>query len=67
MLVLSTTIGALTGLVGMYLSYHLDISSGPCIVLVNFAVFTVVYAATGVQGLRLSIGVRRYAPNLQNP
>jgi ABC-type Mn2+/Zn2+ transport system permease subunit len=43
MLVLSTLIGGAGGLVGMYLSYHLDISSGACIVLVDFAVFTVVY------------------------
>ena len=52
MLIISTTLGALSGLVGMYLSYHLDISSGASIVLVNFAVFTAVYAATGSDGLR---------------
>jgi ABC-type Mn2+/Zn2+ transport system permease subunit len=53
MLILSTAIGGLSGLVGMYLSYHLDVSSGATIVLVNFALFAVVYAATG------SIGQRR--------
>jgi manganese/iron transport system permease protein/iron/zinc/copper transport system permease protein len=58
MLILSTSIGALTGLVGMYLSYHLDIASGPCVVLVNFAVFTVVYAATGARGQRRSVNPR---------
>ena len=47
MLALSTIIGALGGLVGMYLSYHLDISSGACIVLVDFAVFTSVFAVSG--------------------
>ncbi len=52
MLVLSTSIGALSGLVGMYLSYHLDISSGATIVLVNFALFTVVYTVTGSAGRR---------------
>ena len=52
MLVLSTTIGGLAGLVGMYLSYHLDISSGATIVLVNFAVFVVVYGITGPAGRR---------------
>jgi manganese/iron transport system permease protein/iron/zinc/copper transport system permease protein len=51
MLVLSTSIGAASGLTGMYLSYHLDISSGATIVLVNFALFAVVYAVTGVRGL----------------
>ena len=46
MLVLSTSIGAMSGLVGMYLSYHLDISSGATIVLVNFVLFAVAYAYT---------------------
>ncbi len=52
MLVLSTSIGGLSGLVGMYLSYHLDISSGATIVLVNFSLFAAVYAITGTKGLR---------------
>ena len=52
MLVLSTAIGALSGLVGMYLSYHLDISSGATIVLVNFALFSIVYTVTGSTGRR---------------
>lgn len=51
MLAVSSTLGASAGLVGMYLSYHLDISSGAAIVLVNFAVFVVVYAVTGSTGL----------------
>ena len=61
MLALATTIGALTGFIGMYLSFHLDIASGPCVVLVNFAVFTVVYALTGVRGLRRCVGTRTCA------
>lgn len=52
MLVLSSSIGALAGVTGMYLSYHLDISSGAAIVLVNFAAFVIVYAITGTTGLR---------------
>lgn len=52
MLILSTGIGAVAGLTGMYLSYHLDISSGAAIVLVNFAVFVIVYSITGTNGLR---------------
>ena len=47
MLWISSGIGAAAGAVGMYLSYHLDISSGATIVLVNFAVFAVVFALTG--------------------
>jgi manganese/iron transport system permease protein/iron/zinc/copper transport system permease protein len=49
MLWLSTAIGAAAGGSGMYLSYHLDISSGATIVLVNFIVFAVVYAATSAR------------------
>lgn len=44
MLVLSTALGAAGGLVGMYLSYHLDVSSGATIVLVDAAAFTAAYA-----------------------
>jgi len=47
MLWASTLIGAASGLTGMYLSYHLDISSGATIVLVDFVAFVTVYAATG--------------------
>ena len=52
MLVLSTAIGATCGFVGMNLSYHLDIQSGPTIVLVGAALFTVVFAFTGQRGRR---------------
>ena len=48
MLIISTSIGAASGLVGMYLSYYLDISSGATIVLVNFVLFAVAYAYTAV-------------------
>ncbi|MEA3217487.1 MAG: manganese transport system permease protein [Acidimicrobiia bacterium] len=51
MLWLSPSIGAACGLVGMYVSYHLDISSGATIVLVGFVLFAVVFAATGGTGL----------------
>ncbi|MCU1346870.1 MAG: putative metal transporter permease protein [Acidimicrobiia bacterium] len=47
MLWLSTGIGASMGFFGMFLSYHLNISSGATIVLVGFAVFSVVFAITG--------------------
>jgi ABC-type Mn2+/Zn2+ transport system permease subunit len=46
MLVLSTALGAAGGLVGTYLSYHLDVSSGATIVLVDFVAFAVAFAAT---------------------
>lgn len=57
MLVLSSTIGGLSGLVGMYLSYHLDVSSGATIVLVSFALFCVVYGITGRRGHRRLAGI----------
>jgi manganese/iron transport system permease protein/iron/zinc/copper transport system permease protein len=47
MLWLSTVIGAVCGFVGMYLSYHLDVSSGATIVLVGAALFCVVFSVTG--------------------
>ena len=57
MLWLSSLIGAVCGLVGMYLSYHLDVSSGATIVLVGFVVFAVVFAATGQRGRRRTLAV----------
>lgn len=47
MLWLSTVIGAVCGFVGMYLSYHLDVSSGATIVLVGAALFCVVFSVSG--------------------
>jgi manganese/iron transport system permease protein/iron/zinc/copper transport system permease protein len=61
MLILSTSLGAASGLVGMYLSYHLDISSGATIVLVNFVAFAGVYAITGAKGLRRVGGMAHHA------
>ena len=52
MLILATAIGAVCGFVGMNLSYHLDIPSGPMIVLTGSTVFAAVFAATGRRGLR---------------
>jgi len=51
MLWLSVVIGAACGFVGMNLSYHLDVQSGPTIVLVGTALFLVVFLATGRRGL----------------
>jgi manganese/iron transport system permease protein/iron/zinc/copper transport system permease protein len=52
MLWLSVGIGAASGFVGMNLSYHLDVQSGPTIVLVGTVLFVVVFLATGRNGLR---------------
>ena len=60
MLFAATLIGALTGFVGMNLSYHLDVQSGPTIVLVGAALFGIAFAVTGARGLRrtAALGVR---------
>jgi manganese/iron transport system permease protein/iron/zinc/copper transport system permease protein len=52
MLVLSTIIGTFSGFAGMVASYHLDIAPGPMIVLTGSSLFAVVFAATGLRGLR---------------
>ncbi len=57
MLLLATGIGALTGFVGMNLSYHLDVQSGPTIVLVGAALFALTFIVTGARGLRQATGL----------
>jgi manganese/iron transport system permease protein/iron/zinc/copper transport system permease protein len=46
MMLLSTAIGVLCGAIGMFVSFHEDISSGSAIVLLNAGSFAVVYSAT---------------------
>lgn len=57
MLWLSALIGAVCGFVGMNLSYHLDVASGPTIVLVGGLFFVCALAATGVRGRTRLAGV----------
>ena len=57
MLLLAGGIGALTGFVGMNLSHHIDVQSGPTIVLVGASMFTVVYAASGWRGRARTAGL----------
>ena len=51
-LVWATAIGAVCGFVGMNLSYHLDVQSGPTIVLVGATLFAGAFAATHTRGRR---------------
>ncbi len=53
MLVLSCAIGAMCGGIGMFLSFHLDISSGSAIVLLAATTFASVYAATTLRSVIL--------------
>jgi manganese/iron transport system permease protein/iron/zinc/copper transport system permease protein len=46
MLFLASGIGAVTGFVGMNLSYHIDVQSGPTIVLVGATLFVATFAVT---------------------
>ncbi len=50
MLILASSIGSATGFLGMNLSYHLDVQSGPSIVLVGASLFAVVFVITGAKG-----------------
>ena len=56
MLGYSGAIGALTGAVGMYLSYHLNISAGASIVLVGAAVFVCAFGATTQRRQVVAVG-----------
>ena len=49
MVVLATVIGALCGLVGMLLSYYLDVASGATVVLTASGAFLVVLSMTSLQ------------------
>lgn len=49
MVVISTIVGAVTGLLGMYLSYYLDVASGASIVLLQALVFSVVLLISSMQ------------------
>jgi ABC-type Mn2+/Zn2+ transport system permease subunit len=49
MVLFSVTIGMLTGLVGMYLSYYIDVASGATIVLTQSALFAVALLVTSLQ------------------
>ena len=62
MLWLATGIGALCGFVGMNLSYHLDVQSGPTIVLVGAVLFGITFVCTGARGLHRAAGLDAHEP-----
>jgi ABC-type Mn2+/Zn2+ transport system permease subunit len=51
MMAVSAAIGAVSGVVGVYTSYHLNIASGPAVVLVATLIFTVVFLFAPERGL----------------
>ena len=50
MLWISPIVGAISGFVGMNLSYHLDTSASATIILVGTIMFIAVYTASGIRG-----------------
>ncbi|MGI8594690.1 MAG: metal ABC transporter permease [Solirubrobacteraceae bacterium] len=59
MLWMAATIGVVCGFVGMNLSYHLDVQSGPTIVLVAATMFAAVFMVTGATGRRRTAALAR--------
>lgn len=66
MVLLATAIGTLCGLVGMLLSYYLDVASGATVVLTAAAVFLLVLLATSARRKLLASRARR-APARLSP
>ena len=52
MLLLSTGLGAVAGLFGMYVSYYVTVPPGAAIVLILAGVFVVVFAASALTARR---------------
>lgn len=65
MMVLSSVIGALSGVVGLYISWHTDLASGGMIVLTTTALFMVVMLVAPRHGLIWRVFGRRPALALE--
>ena len=52
MMALSAVIGVVSGIVGVYASYYLNIASGPAVVLAATAIFLIVLVLTAARGRR---------------
>jgi ABC-type Mn2+/Zn2+ transport system permease subunit len=64
-LVVATTLGIVSSIVGLYASFHVDVPSGPTIVLTGALVFAVTFAVTASLA-RLRLGrARRPGPPLR--
>ena len=68
LMALSVIIGALCGLVGMYISYYADVSSGANIVLVSAGAFAAAMAYSSLRKrLATARGLATHLPALDNP
>ncbi len=56
MMAISAVIGALSGLVGVYASFHLNVASGPAVVLVATLIFLLVFIFSPQRGLIRTVG-----------
>ncbi|NES01161.1 MAG: metal ABC transporter permease, partial [Symploca sp. SIO1B1] len=56
MMILGGCLGALSSIVGMYLSYYLDIPSGSAIILVAFGFFMLAFLFSPSQGVLTQSG-----------
>lgn len=52
MILISTLLGALSGVIGLYISYHQNVASGASIVLTATAIFMVVFSVSQIQNMR---------------
>ena len=55
MIILSTIVGSLCGVVGIYLSYYIDVSSGATIVLVGSTLFILALLYNTIRARRYDI------------
>jgi manganese/iron transport system permease protein len=61
MMLLSATIGACSGVIGLFISYHQDVAAGGTIVLVATAIFVAVWLLAPRHGVLASQLARRFA------
>lgn len=52
MMLVASLIGMISGIIGLYLSWHLDVASGAAIVLTSTALFILMFAITHLRGTR---------------
>jgi manganese/iron transport system permease protein len=52
MMILAASIAAVSGVVGLYLSYYINVASGPAIVLVATLIFLISWSLRSLSGLR---------------
>ncbi|MBE9128060.1 MULTISPECIES: metal ABC transporter permease [unclassified Coleofasciculus] len=64
MMGLGAVIGIISGIGGMYLSYHFDLPSGPAIVLVIFGFFVLAFLLSPTQGILTEPGTVKWVAKI---